>query len=237
MTDYVLVHGAFGSGRNWRKIARLLEAKGHLVHALDLPGPENDGTPVMQVTLDLYAASVVSLIESLDRKVILAGHSMGGLVISAVAERIPEKIMGLVYVTALLVRNGQAGFEIPLGSSSSAPSGFDPASGYITMPGEAAAALFYNCCSEDDRAEALAVLREKQALAPLLTPLQLTQEKFGRVPRHYVECLQDKAIHLDIQRAMRTAWPCESVATLDVDHAPYRCRPVELANYLNGLGG
>ncbi|MBL4633786.1 MAG: hypothetical protein JKY56_07930 [Kofleriaceae bacterium] len=68
--------------------------------------------------------------------------------------------------------------------------------------------------------------------APLASPLHLTPARFGRVPRYYVECTEDKALPLDIQRAMQKTLPVSQVFSLASSHASMFSHPVELANCL-----
>jgi pimeloyl-ACP methyl ester carboxylesterase len=105
MSTYVLIHGAWHGGWCWSKVAPLLTQKGHTVFTPDLPGHGVDKTPVSEITLRKYSDSVVDVIDLQPGPVVLVGHSMGGLVISEVAERRPAKIESLVYVCAFLLRN------------------------------------------------------------------------------------------------------------------------------------
>lgn len=68
---------------------------------------------------------------------------------------------------------------------------------------------------------------------PLGTPLALSDERIGRVPRHYIECSDDRALLPIRQRAMRAAPPCASVTTLDSDHSPFLCCPADLVDALD----
>ena len=86
MATYVLVHGAWHGAWCWNKVAPLLEAKGHTVVAPDLPGHGDDDTPRAGVTLESYAKKVADVVSAQDEKVILVGHSMGGIAITAGAE-------------------------------------------------------------------------------------------------------------------------------------------------------
>src|SRR5262249_12300163 len=92
---------------------------------------------------------------------------------------------------------------------------------------------FYGECSDDDFALARLCLQPEPTV-PLATPVKLTPERFGRVPRVYIQCLRDKAIVPSLQRQMYTALPCE-VLTLDTDHSPFFSRPDELTALLHGL--
>ena len=63
-------------------------------------------------------------------------------------------------------------------------------------------------------------LQRPMARKPLGTPLRLSAENFGRVPRVYFEALEDKAIPIEYQRKMLQVMPCEKVVTFAADHVP-----------------
>ena len=74
-----------------------------------------------------------------------------------------------------------------------------------------------------------------EPLKPLVTPLRITDARFGGVPRAYVECSRDRTVTLAAQRAMQAALPCDPVFTLDSDHSPFLSHPRRLAQVLGGL--
>jgi hypothetical protein len=63
-----------------------------------------------------------------------------------------------------------------------------------------------------------------------ITPLQVTDENFGRVRRFYIECTEDKAVGPLIQKKMYTEIPCEKVFTMQTSHSPFFSQPEELVN-------
>ena len=69
---------------------------------------------------------------------------------------------------------------------------------------------------------------------PRSTPLLLTAERWGSIPRTYIECSQDRAIPLSSQRKMQDMSPGARRVTLDADHSPFLSRPAELAAALIG---
>jgi hypothetical protein len=71
-----------------------------------------------------------------------------------------------------------------------------------------------------------------EPLAALTSPLRVTAERFGRVPRAYIECTDDRAISLEMQREMQAALPCDPVITLECDHSPFYSAASELADSL-----
>ncbi|GMN29878.1 hypothetical protein TIFTF001_002591 [Ficus carica] len=104
---FVLVHGAGHGAWCWYKITTLLQSDGHNVTALDLTA---SGINPRQIR-DLKFSSVLDYVQPLinfmaslkpKEKVILVGHSLGGLGMSVVMERFPEKISAAVFVTAFM---------------------------------------------------------------------------------------------------------------------------------------
>jgi len=65
-----------------------------------------------------------------------------------------------------------------------------------------------------------------------LTPVKTTADRFGRVKRAYIECLQDNAVPIELQRKMQSELPCRPVVTLDTDHSPFFSAPAALAGAL-----
>jgi len=64
---------------------------------------------------------------------------------------------------------------------------------------------------------------------------QSLPERAGRVPRIYIQCLRDRVLPIDGQRAMQQAVGCERILTIDTDHSPFLSRPGELADHLLSL--
>jgi pimeloyl-ACP methyl ester carboxylesterase len=112
MSTFVFVHGAWHGGWVWGRVAQQLKQRGHSVLALDLPAHGGDTTAVQQVTLQAYVDKVLSAISGCAEPVVLAGHSMGGIVVSQAAEQRPDRIRALVYVCAFLLRTGQSLLEV-----------------------------------------------------------------------------------------------------------------------------
>jgi hypothetical protein len=90
---------------------------------------------------------------------------------------------------------------------------------------------FYHDCSDEDAARAAARLRPQPARAFEMR-FELAPDRFGRIPRHYIECRGDRAIDLASQRAMHAKLPC-SVHTLDASHSPFLSMPERLADVLD----
>jgi pimeloyl-ACP methyl ester carboxylesterase len=237
MTTFVLVHGAWHGGWCWEKLAPLLEAQGHRVLAPDLPGHGADRTPIQGVSLDAYTKRICDVIAAQREPVVLVGHSMGGVVISSVAERVPERLRTLVYLAAFLIGDGESVGSAARGDAESILGGYfevAPDGLSCTVKPEGVKPSFYAECDEADIARARARL-VPQALEPFNAVLHCTEGRAGRVPRVYVECLRDRAIGIAKQRSLVAARPCAKVLTLDTDHSPFYSTPTELAAHLAAL--
>lgn len=106
---FVLVHGAWHGGWCWRRVAHLLQQRGHKVFTPTLTGlGERSHLISDKIDLATHIADVVQVIkwEELDNFV-LCGHSYGGFVISGVAERVQSSISSIVYLDAFLPDNGE----------------------------------------------------------------------------------------------------------------------------------
>jgi pimeloyl-ACP methyl ester carboxylesterase len=110
MTTYVLVAGAWLGGRSWRSVAGHLRAKGHDVYPVTLTGlGERAHLATPQTNLDTHIDDVVNLIEYEDlHDVVLVGHSYAGIVVTGVADRIPERISLLAYLDSGPAPDGAA---------------------------------------------------------------------------------------------------------------------------------
>jgi transposase-like protein len=166
------------------RLANKERIAGHRVIRIDLPGHGKDQTPISEVSLTVYTDRVVAAIDELDQEVILVGHNMGGIVVSQAAEYRPNRIKSLVYLTAFLLQNGQNMLVIPANPNMLVSK--DERT--INVPTDKAKQTFYNNCLDADAAGAVSRLQE-QATSPFMTPLSLTQNKFGQVPRYYIEGL------------------------------------------------
>jgi pimeloyl-ACP methyl ester carboxylesterase len=237
--QFVLVHGSFHGAWCWEHLTPFLEQCGHRVIAPNLLGSGGDPAPPENADLDSYATRIAGVIDGLAGPVVLVGHSMGGIVSSQVAERRPRRLAAVVYVNGLLFRAGETlvGFldehahlgveDLVLKNMQVAADGLT-----ATFPHEAAADVFYNTSPRELAAWAAARL-QPQRMQVYRDPLELTPDRFGSVPRFYVEGLKDNAVSIAYQRAMTGRTPCARVFALDCDHSPFLSRPEALADILD----
>ncbi|MEV4596541.1 alpha/beta fold hydrolase [Amycolatopsis sp. NPDC049253] len=111
MTTFVLVPGAWHGSWTFESVVPLLERAGHTVHALTLTGlrPDDDDVTVASANLDTHADDVVSLLDRASiTEATLVGHSYGGMVISAAADRAGGRVSRLVHLDAYVPRDGDS---------------------------------------------------------------------------------------------------------------------------------
>jgi pimeloyl-ACP methyl ester carboxylesterase len=110
MATYVLVHGGGHGGWCYQRVARMLQAAGHVVYAPTLSGlADRSHLLSPAIDLDTHITDVVGLLFYEDlRDVILVGHSYGGMVITGIADRAADRVSRLVYLDAANPVNGQS---------------------------------------------------------------------------------------------------------------------------------
>lgn len=235
MSTYILIHGSWHGGWCWDKVKSLLEQQGHKVVAPDLPGHGQDKTSVPEITLQRFVDRVCKVLDAQTEPVILVGHSMGGIVVTQTAEYRPDKIKTLVYVCAFLPRNGESLLQLAQQDKETLilPNLIiNEEEGYHSVKEEAIRDVFYQDCRDEDVARAKSLLVPQEALAPVATPVQTSDENYGRIPRVYIECLRDQTIGPSLQKQMVSATPCRQILSLNTGHSPFFSAPEALADHL-----
>ncbi|KMQ52663.1 salicylate esterase [Chitinispirillum alkaliphilum] len=109
MSVFVIVHGGWGGGWEWTPVAKELRKRGHEVFSPTLTGMGERSHLGEDVGLSDHIDDLLAVLHFEElQDVILCGHSYSGLVITGVADRVPDKIKLLVYIDALVPQDGQA---------------------------------------------------------------------------------------------------------------------------------
>ncbi len=236
MKHYILVHGAWEGSWSWDKTSPVLEGNGHKVTAVDLPGSPENKKDISDVTLEKYVQAVVDVIDPLDEKVILVGHSMAGAVISQVAERIPEKLEKLIYVTAFMMKNDDSVIEVMQRD----PGGeflpeliFAQDQSYAT----AAEATWRSKAFHDVDAQSVSEVLPlvdglAQATEPFMAKASYTAQNFGSVPKVYIRTTFDKMLSVEMQDELIAQWDVDEVHSLPSGHFPTLSMPERLATLM-----
>jgi pimeloyl-ACP methyl ester carboxylesterase len=131
---FVLVHGATAGGWEWKSTGKFLTDDGHTVYRATLTGlGERMHLNSTEVDLQTHINDVVNLILFEDLKdVVLTGHSYGGMVITGVIDRIPERIRHVVYLDAAVPDGGMSLWNLFGGNGPQDPERFKD--GFMQVP-------------------------------------------------------------------------------------------------------
>jgi pimeloyl-ACP methyl ester carboxylesterase len=233
MSTFILVHGAWHGAWCWHKVTPLLELNGHTVLAPDLPGA-ND-LSVTGITLEHYVDHIVGILQGLNDKVILVGHSMAGLIIARVAELIPEKVKALVYLCAFMPISGESLMDI-VNNRANPHMVLEFTDNFTAcqVKDEHIVNAFYHRCELEDIEYGVARLQAHPTIT-FQTKVELSETNYGSVPRYYIECTDDKAVSIEAQREMLSKQTVAQVYTLDTDHSPFFSAPNILGDILNDI--
>jgi pimeloyl-ACP methyl ester carboxylesterase len=232
MAAFVLVHGAWHGAWCFERLAAALAARGHLVAVPDLPGHGADSTPPGDVTLADYVARVGEALAAQPEPALLLGHSMGGMVITQAGEEHAARVRALIYLCAFLPRDGESLGSLARPTAVTPNLRPDREAGVVRFDPAGAREAFYGDCSDADVAFASARLCPQPVL-PWTRAVALGA-RYAALPRHYVECTQDRAIPIEDQRRMQAATPCR-VHTLHTSHSPFLSQPEALAVLLDAI--
>lgn len=110
MATFVLVHGGWGGGWEWARVANGLRDQGHEVHTPSLTGlGDRAHLASPEVGLATHVEDITATIETMDlHEVVLTGQSYGGMVVTGVVDRIPDRLRRVVYLDAFVPSDGQS---------------------------------------------------------------------------------------------------------------------------------
>lgn len=273
---YLLVHGAWHTSHCWNLVLAHMTAAGKRVCAIDLPGaglnakfPQSylnndfaalptEVSPLKDIGLQDYEDAAVAQVRAMAGtrgKVILVGHSFGGCTITRVAEKVPELVQRLVYLTAHVPAQRKTVVDLmglPEGASGLSattqigdpsitgavrvnPRNGDPA--YV----EKCRMCFYNDVPTQSFIPFAATLMPDVSLKGFTDNAAGTPERWGRLPRSYIRCTLDNAIPIALQD--RFIAEADAITpgnkfdrhTLVASHSPFASMPSELATRLASL--
>jgi pimeloyl-ACP methyl ester carboxylesterase len=229
MATYVLCHGGWVGGWQWREVAGLLKAAGHEVFTPTFTGlGERVHLANPEIDLKTYIQDILMLLKYEDlRSVILLGYSLSGPVITGVAEEAAERIGHLVYLDAYVLEDGQSvadqlGEQMVAGLQQAA----DTAGDGWRLP--------HNPPDADRRTD--------QSIKFMYNRVRANNPAASQIPRTFIFCTQGGQdigpLHLPIAQAAEKArsdnrWRyCE----LNTGHVPMWTTTLELANLLLEVG-
>ncbi|HEY8995666.1 MAG TPA: alpha/beta fold hydrolase [Lacunisphaera sp.] len=130
---FVVVHGATAGGWEWKRCGQFLTDDGHTVYRATLTGlGERMHLNSADIDLQTHINDVVNLILFEDlHDIVLTGHSYGGMVITGVMDRVPDRIKHVVFLDAAVPQDGQSIWDIFGGQN---PNGPRFADGFMQVP-------------------------------------------------------------------------------------------------------
>jgi pimeloyl-ACP methyl ester carboxylesterase len=238
---YVIVPGSWSGPSAWQTVKAKLESEGQIVKVVLLPGHGSDQTtPYATITLDQYRDKVVGVIDSLNTKVILIGHSMAGMVISAVAEKIPSKIEKMIYVGAFLPTSGQSLLQLALTDNTSLLGmSLRPTSATLDSL-DVVRENITDIFVQDGSAEIKAFVVKNYKLEPgqpFKAPVVLTSANWGSVDKYFIHTLQDHAVTYLLQKREVAAAGLTKTYSLNSSHSPFLSKPDSLVILFRQIAG
>ncbi|QHV95664.1 alpha/beta fold hydrolase [Spirosoma endbachense] len=218
---YLFVHGAWGGGWEYKQVDSILTAQGAKVYHPTLTGlGERVHLASPQISLRTHITDIVNVIrfENL-HNIILVGHSYGGMVISGVADQVPDRIKQLIYVDAFVPNNGESLFRAigHTGEASTKPHTKDGFVKYFFGP-----------------TKPFPPTDVPQPLKTFTEPLTLSNPAVLKIPTWYILMTkngdrQKAGFASSAQRAQQRGWP---ILTLEGGHYAMRDQPANLVRVL-----
>ncbi|XP_022931632.1 methylesterase 2-like [Cucurbita moschata] len=248
-SHFVLVHGACLGAWSWYKVITLLQTAGHKVTALDMAAAGiNQTQPESLASLTEYFEPLLSFMEALpsDERIVLVGHSLGGLGISMAMESFPEKVSVAIFVTAAMPGPIVGSFtieelmkilEMLRAFYSEEDSKASDSNLFLFSQEELKTKLFPLSPPQD---VALATTLERpQAMFGILESmkeLRLTRDKYGSVKRAFIISEKDEMTSKIMVWAMLTFnKPDRQAEVKGSDHMVMASKPLELAQQLTTI--
>jgi pimeloyl-ACP methyl ester carboxylesterase len=220
---YVIVHGAWGGGWAFKDVDNRLTADGHKVYRPTLTGQgERVHLATPDIDLSTHIQDIVNVILWEDlHDVVLVGHSYGGMVVTGVADRLPDRIKHLIYVDAFLPENGESLNSI--GGRGGRAGGRAPSTApFVTLGNyDPNRPPPHDVPQPAKTLSEPIVLKNQEAALKIPTTYILTVDK-GRQP-------QDDTFFKFYERAKARGWP---VLIMEGDHNVHISHPKELVELL-----
>ncbi|CAA2993982.1 Hypothetical predicted protein [Olea europaea subsp. europaea] len=245
---FVLVHGMCHGAWCWYRLQSLLEAEGHRVTAMDLAASGINPRSIDETrTFSDYTQPLFEVMESIppDEKVVLVGHSLGGMNIAAAMEKYPQKISVAVFIAASMpdtvhrpIYLFEKEFEgisdddvmdnkiIPIGRPEDhlLANLFGPK--YISSK-------VYQLCPPEDVLLAKALLRPTLFYSKDFSKMSpFSNERYGSVKRAYIITSKDKTLKVKFQHWLIKNAGATIVKEIDTDHMAMISKPHTLCQYL-----
>ena len=233
MATLLVAHGAWSAGWVWKKMRPLLSERGHELFTPTYTGVgERVHLASPEVGLETHISDILGVLQFEDlRNVLLIGHSYGGMVATAVADRAPERLAHLVYLDAFVPRNGQSLFDIHSAENRARmrEAARTAGDGWRVPP---------NPLPPDTSDADVAWVMPRRVMQPLRTfdqPVHLTGAG-ERLPKTYIYCTRPAPGDVFRPFAQRArSEPGWHYLEIDASHSPHVTAPEVLAILLDNI--
>ncbi|CAA2974959.1 salicylic acid-binding 2-like [Olea europaea subsp. europaea] len=244
---FVATHGVGHGSWVYYKLKPRIEAAGHRFTPVDLAASGVNEKKLEEVlTLDEYTTPLLEVLASIpeNEKVVLIGHSGGGMAAAVGMEKYPEKIAVAVFLNAIMPDSKnrpsyvleQYSAKTPLDAwldTQFSTYGCPPITSLLVGPKFISSSLYHLSTVEDQALGALLMRPGSLFIEDLLKADNFTDAKFGSVPRVFVLASEDRVIPPEFQRWMIENNPVKEVKEIKgSDHMPMFSRPDELCQCL-----
>lgn len=229
----VIIHGAWSSANDWQQVSKDLVAAGNQVVSVNLPGHGNDNTAIAAISLKLYVDQVKKSIGD-KQNVLLVAHSFGGIVASQLAEEIPSQIKKVIYIAAYVPKNSESLLSIAQTDPESHVGknlSVDEKAGTAAIRKEGIADVFM-ADAPKQVIDYVSDHLKPEPLAPLATPVKLSDEKFGKINKVFIFSLNDHTIGYLLQQRMVKDAGIQKLYSLPSSHTPFIMYPHVLAQII-----
>lgn len=232
----MFIHGAWQGKWVWKPITSQLSNENFDLLTIDLPGSGSDNTKLEEVSLESYSKQIVKSAKAFSDKgdIVLVGHSMGGVAITAAASLDPSLFRKIIYICAFLPLNGQSVAQLASESKNHGTIGpianIYKEEGVLKLVPSSIIGTFFNDYEQDD-AHVLSQKFRPQALKPIITPVTLTPH-FDKIEKAYIICKNDLAIAPQLQELMASRSNVKQIEYIDSGHEPFFSNTTALTNKL-----
>jgi pimeloyl-ACP methyl ester carboxylesterase len=231
MANYLLIHGAMRGAWLWDKLMPLLMKGGGNPIAIDLPGHGDRKADSSWVTMSNYISDVIDFIRKENLKdLVLVGHSMSGIVISKVAEEIPERIKHLVYLAAVVPKDNESLIDLLTKERQETLQKLHGKVKEVFGTLEQLGPMYFTDIEGEEKDFYMRQLTP-QPLAPFFEKIHFNQ--FPKIPvlKTYILGLKDKSLPPDLTRKFAERLEVTPVE-IDAGHDMMVSRPDEVAKVL-----
>ena len=236
MKTFLLIHGSWHGAWCWHKIQPRIEAEGNRAIAIDLPGRGRAPCAPALVGLGTMVRACERALPEGQTTVVV--HSRYGIVASALAERVPQKIGRIIYLASFLLPSGKRVVDYVPDHESMMPANvvINRLAMWDRLEPRAYREALYADCSPDDVALASALL-VREPVRPALSRLRLSDDRYGRVPKAYIRLTEDRAVSPALQDRLLGKSKIDRVESIAASHSAYFSQPDLLTKTILRLAG